>query len=209
MSSRPVIDVSYVPETALDHRSAIWWGNVLLLVIETTMFALMVGAYFYLRGNFHSWPPPHIDGPMAQFDPVPALRAPTVNLLVILLSVAPMVWADRAALRMDSNAVCRALLVCVALGVIAIALRFLEFKAVHFRWDDNAYGSVVWTIIGLHLMHLIVGTLENGLMAAWIVRHGMDKKHARDVRVTAVYWYWIAGIWIPLWLMLFPGPRFF
>jgi cytochrome c oxidase subunit 1/cytochrome c oxidase subunit I+III len=207
--SRPVVDVSHLPDGELDHRSPIWWGNLLLLCIETTMFALLVAAYFYLRGNFTAWPPPQTNRPAALYHPVPALLWPTLNLLVILASCAPMFWADRAALRMDQRRVSRGLLLCIALGLTAIAFRFREFSAFHFRWDDNAYGSIVWAIAALHLTHLVVGTLENSIMLAWIVRHGMDRKHARDVRVNAGYWYWIGAIWVPLYLILFPGPRFF
>jgi heme/copper-type cytochrome/quinol oxidase subunit 3 len=57
-------------------------------------------------------------------------------------------------------------------------------------------------------MHLFAGTLENGVMAACIWFHGMDVKHARDVRVNATYWYWIAGVWVPLYAVLYWGPRF-
>lgn len=207
--TRPIIDVSTLPDTELDHRSAIWWGNLLLLAIETTMFALLIGAYFYLRGNFAQWPPPHIAGPMAYLDPAPRLGVPTVNLFVILSSVVPMAWADRAALRMQSGSVCRGLIVCIVLGLIVIALRCWEFGALRFRWDDNAYGSITWTIVAMHLLHLIVATLELALMLVWILRKGMDEKHARDVRVTAVYWYWVVATWVLLYLIVFAGPRAF
>jgi heme/copper-type cytochrome/quinol oxidase subunit 3 len=55
---------------------------------------------------------------------------------------------------------------------------------------------------------LITGTCENSLMAAWIFSHGMDDKHARDIRTTAAYWYWIAGVWVVLYTLVFWGPRF-
>ena len=51
------IDVSDLPPAVEDHRSPIWWGNLLLLCIETTMFGLLVATYFYLRMNFNQWPP--------------------------------------------------------------------------------------------------------------------------------------------------------
>jgi cytochrome c oxidase subunit III len=207
--SRPVIDISHLPDTELDHRSAIWWANLLLLAIETTMFALLIGGYFYLRGNFTQWPPPHIDGPMAYFDPVPKLPFPTLNLALLILSVGPMIWADRAALHMDTGRTCRGLFIVIALGLVIVAVRFREFSALQFRWDDNAYGSIVWTIVGMHLLHLFVALGEFALMLAWILRKGMDKKHARDVRVTAVYWYWIVGVWLPLYAIVFQGPRIF
>jgi heme/copper-type cytochrome/quinol oxidase subunit 3 len=97
--------------------------------------------------------------------------------------------------------------VMVAIGVVTIALRFLEFDALQFRWDDNAYAGIVWTTVGMHLLHLVTGTAENLLMALWVWIKGLDTKHARDIRVGAVYWYWIAAIWIPLYVMIYFGPR--
>jgi heme/copper-type cytochrome/quinol oxidase subunit 3 len=209
MNARPAIDVSSLPDSELDHRSLVWWGNVLLIAIETTMFALLVAGYFYVRPNFLEWPPPRVSGPEALFDPVPALRLPTMNLLLLLLTLVPMIAADRACLRRDERTVKRMLAAFLALALACIALRFREFGALHFRWDDNAYGSIVWTTVGMHLLHLIVGVLEFLLMLVWLVARGLDDKHARDVRVTAVYWYWIVGTWVILYTILIPGPRFF
>ena len=59
----------------------------------------------------------------------------------------------------------------------------------------------------MHLIHLITGTAENLIMTVWIWLKGLDIKHARDIRVGAGYWYWIAGIWIPLYTIIYFGPR--
>src|SRR3954469_24788063 len=104
-NTRPVLDVSPLPESVLDYRSVVWWGNLMLLFIETTMFALLVAAYFYVRPNFSHWPPPQTNGPQAIYDPVPALRLPTLNLLLMLVSCGPMLFADRLALRRNCRAV--------------------------------------------------------------------------------------------------------
>ncbi|HEY6152700.1 MAG TPA: hypothetical protein VIW07_03065, partial [Candidatus Udaeobacter sp.] len=61
--------------------------------------------------------------------------------------------------------------------------------------------------LGMHLLHLITGTAENLLMMLWVWLKGLDTRHARDVRVGAVYWYWIAAIWIPLYAIVYFGPR--
>jgi cytochrome c oxidase subunit III len=210
VTTRPTIDVSRLPHSAMDHRSPIWWGNLLLLIIETTMFAILVAAYFYVRiVDFKQWPPPLVDVHPPIFNPVPKTTVATWNLVLLLLSVIPMAVVDYACLKRRVQIVRIGMVICIAAGLLSIALRFFEFGALHFRWDSNAYGSVTWTILGMHLLHLITGTIENSLMAAWLFTHGMDDKHARDVRIGAVYWYWIAGIWIPLYILVFWGPRIF
>lgn len=207
-ATRHVLDVSDLPKAAVDHRSPIWWGNLMMMLIETTMFAIAVAAYFYIRLNFSQWPPvqPNFDPP--NFRPLPDLGVSTANLLVILASAVPMLYADRRALKMDRRGATLGFILCIVLGLVAIALRGFEFHALKFRWDDNAYGSITWFILGMHLTHLIAGTCENGIMLAWLLVHGLDEKHARDVRIGAVYWYWVALIWVVLFAVVFLYPRF-
>jgi cytochrome c oxidase subunit 3 len=204
--TRRVINVSGLPVSAMDHRSPMWIGNALLLAIETTMFAILVATYFYLRANFQNWPPPQINYFPPNFHPAPDLFWGTLNFVVIMAAAAFMFLADRAALRYDKKGVLIGTAFTVSLALIAIGLRFREFHGTQFRWDDNAYASVVWGILLMHLLHLLVGLVEDGLMLAYVAKHGLDDKHARDVRVTAVYWYWIAGIWVPLYIIVYFGP---
>jgi cytochrome c oxidase subunit 3 len=200
-----VIDVSKLPPHVEDRTSPIWWGNTLLLFIETTMFALLVGSYFYLRMNFTHWPPVRSDVGLYQTNP--DLGFATGNLLVLIASCVPMFIVDRACLRMDLPSVRIGMAIMVLIGFVTIALRFLEFSGLKFRWDENAYAAIIWTTLGMHLLHLITGTAENLLMAVWVWLKGLDVQHARDVRVGAAYWYWIAGIWIPLYAIIYFGPH--
>jgi cytochrome c oxidase subunit 3 len=202
------LDVSELPESELDHRSLIWWGNTLLLVIETMMFALLVAAYLYLRMNFPEWPPPLVSATITLSHPIPPLLPPCLTWVVLLISLIPAIIADRAALKMRESAVKAGFAALVVLGLGAMWLRFLELPALQFSWDENAYASVIWTITCLHLLHIIVATAENLAMLLWALRHPLDRKHARDVRVSAAYWYWVVGIWIPLSALIYLGPRF-
>ena len=202
------LDVSALPESSLDHRSTIWWGNTLLLVIETTMFALLIASFLYVRMNFPMFPPPLTTRPVTVEHPVPLLLRPTITLVVLLLSVVPAILADRLALRMNTRGVRITFFLLVVLGIVAADCRYNDLHSFQFTWNDNAYSSVVWTIASMHLLHIIVATSENTAMLLWALRHGLDKKHARDVRVSAVYWYWVVGIWIPIYVLIYFGPRF-
>jgi cytochrome c oxidase subunit 3 len=208
MTARAVIDVSELPSATMDHRSTIWWGNLMLLCIETMMFALLVGAYFYIRQNFYEWPPPKVHDPPAIYHAVPLLTVPTINLVLLLMSCIPMAWVDRACLKHNQMSVTLGLVVVILCGAAVIIFRFLEFHSLLFKWNENAYASAVWTILGMHLLHLFTGTLEFALLLSWLLLKDMDVKHARDIRVTATYWYWIAGVWLVLYAIVYLSPRF-
>jgi heme/copper-type cytochrome/quinol oxidase subunit 3 len=201
------LDVSQLPESSLDHRSLVWWGNTLLLVIETTMFALLVASFLYVRMNFPMFPPPLTTRPVTVFHPTPLLLRPTITLVILLVSVIPAILGDRLALRMNTMGVRITFGILVLLGIVAAISRYNDLHSFQFTWSDNAYASLAWTIASMHLLHIIVSTSENTAMLLWALTHGLDKKHARDVRVSAVYWYWVVGIWIPLYLLLYFGPR--
>ena len=207
-AQRTTLDVSGLPKHAFDTKTQLWWGNVWLLCIETTMFGLVVAAYFYFRQNFITWPPPHTDSPPYLFEPVPRLLLPTINLVVIILSVLPMAWADAAARRLDRRAVRTALMLVMLFGTAATVLRFYEFRSLVWSWDSNAYGSVSWAILALHLLHLIVGTLEDVFLFTWVLWRPLDENHALDITVTAVYWYWVVGTWLLLYPVVYLSPRF-
>src|SRR4051812_35509170 len=146
------IDVSELPPHVEDHNSPIWWGNLLLLCIETTMFGLLAASYFYLKMNFTEWPPTRPE--ISLYATNPDLAFASANVIILLLSIVPMMVVDRACLRSDLKTVQIGMTIMVVLGLITIGLRFLEFKALKFRWDDNAYASIAWTIVGMHLLHL-------------------------------------------------------
>jgi len=206
VSERSVLNCSELPEHAFDGRAPIWWGNLLLLAIESTMFGIVIACYFYFHQNFSYWPPPR-NVPPTTYDTAPDLLAPTSNVILLLLSCVPMYLLDRAARAGKIKAVRIAIVVSIIFGAAAVALRCFEFRDIHFKWDANAYGSIVWAVLSLHFAHLITGTLETAVLGAYVFAKGLDAKHRVDLTVTAVYWYWIVGVWIPLYAILYWGPR--
>jgi heme/copper-type cytochrome/quinol oxidase subunit 3 len=206
MSTRPVIDVSELPHHGFDTLDTIWWGNNLLLAIETSMFVLLIATYFYLRQNFELWPPPlaQLTGPL---NPLPDLGFGSANAILLLVSCAPMIWVDVSARRGSQSGTQRGLLICLLIGFAAIVLRCFEFRAVKFRWDSNAYGSIVWFILGMHLLHLLTLTCETLLLTGWSFMREFDMKHRVDITALAVYWYWVAGIWMVLYAVVYFAPR--
>jgi cytochrome c oxidase subunit III len=208
MSTRTIIDVSELPHHEFDTYDPVWWGNNLLLAIETSMFAILVATYFYLRQNFTLWPPP-VAQLTATLRPLPELTYGTANTILLLLSLVPMVITDLSARRDNKRVSEIGLVICIICGFTALVLRSFEFSAVFFRWDSNAYGSIVWFILGMHMLHLAVSTTEAIFLAIWIFKHDReyDMKHRVDIVTLAIYWYWVVGIWLVLYAVVYFTPR--
>src|SRR5215207_8215827 len=98
MSTRAVIDISELPHNEFYTYGPVWWGNNLLLAIETSMFAILIATYFYLRQNFALWPPP-VAQLTATLKPLPQLTYGTANTILLVASCVPMVLTDIAARR--------------------------------------------------------------------------------------------------------------
>ena len=205
---RKTIDVSELPSTLLDYHEPIWWGNLLGLIIETVLFGILVSVYFSVWMNLAPFPPPKISGSQTIYNPVPDLTIPLINLIVLLVSLIPGILLDLAAREKSEKKVKILLPITLSINVAAIILRFYEFDALYFKWDDNAYGSITWMILGTHLLHLFILLAEDIYVVAWTYKEGLDDKHALDITVMATYWYWIVGVWALMFALVYLAPRF-
>src|SRR5918911_744760 len=95
--TRVVADVSGLPRNVFGHRSLMWWGTLGFMVIEGTTLFICAVTYFYLRRNFTSWPPQHVWRP--------GLVVPTIQVVLMLASIIPMLWVDRDSGRLDIRGV--------------------------------------------------------------------------------------------------------
>jgi heme/copper-type cytochrome/quinol oxidase subunit 3 len=197
MSER-VLDVSALEEETVDSRSLLWWGNLGMMAIEGTMFAMLIATYLYLKMVNLDWPPSTV--------PYPDLLWPTVNLAILLLTFIPALILDRAALRDDVPLSRLALGVCVVAGLAFIAIRFLVLANLGYKWSDHAYGSVVWTCIGFHLLHVIAATAETALLFVYSLLRPIVKKQLLDFRCLAVYWFFVIVMWLPFYFIIFIEP---
>jgi len=197
----PTLDAVTLPDQALRPHAPIWWGNRLVLIIEAAGFAILIATYFYIRHNFDSWPPART--------PLPDLSIPTLNVAILVVSVLVMWYAAKLAVKHDKPKVIGALLfACVVFGIAAAVLRILEFRSVHTRWDTNAYGAIVWSILSVHFAHIIAMTFETLSIAILIFIGPVEEKSYPDVTANAVYWYFVALSWVVFYALLFLAPRF-
>ena len=90
---------------------------------------------------------------------------------------------ERAAHEEDLPRVRWLLVLMTAIGFVAIAIRFVEFYMLIPRWDSNAYGSIVWLLLGLHATHLITDVGDSAVLTALMfTKHGRAKRFGRRQR---------------------------
>jgi cytochrome c oxidase subunit III len=195
------IDVSGLPTFALGARTPMFWGVVLLMAIETTMLALMVLSYFYIRGNFSSWPP--------TWPGDRAFRLATAGVVLLLASAIPNHLMGRALVRHRVVRSRTLLMITTVLGLAAFATRVLELPRLQFRWDTHAYGSSVWGILGLNTFHQVSALLENLVMIVLLVVGPVEKKHVHDLQLGGYFWNWLIAVTVPLYAIVYLEPLLF
>ena len=193
-----VLDVRRLPSFGFSHRSLMWWGTAGLMAIESAVFALAVVVYFYLRTHSELWP---------MRSPPPELLWGSLNTVVMLLSAWPNQLAKRASTKLDQRGVRLWLTVCVVLGLLILVLRGLELTALNVRWDSDAYGSVVWLIMLLHTTHLVTDTWDTTVLDVLFFTGPLEGKRYVDVNENAIYWDFVVLSWLPLYAVIYFGPR--
>jgi heme/copper-type cytochrome/quinol oxidase subunit 3 len=187
------------PDAPPERRSSGWWGMVLVIASEATLFLLLLATYFYLRFKSHgSWPPTGTD---------PAIAKPLMATLLLVASSIPMSFAARAADRLEPAAVRVALLVGAFLGVAFLVFQdaLIHQSLDQFGPKDNAYGSIYYTLLGLHAAHVAAGVL----LALWacVRSRRFDRTAVVTVRVTTLYWHFVNVIAVLMFLVLYLSPR--
>jgi heme/copper-type cytochrome/quinol oxidase subunit 3 len=94
------------------------------------------------------------------------------------------------------------------LGIVPLIVRAFEFPALRVRWDADAYGSIVWLLLGLHTTHLLTDAGDTLVLTALMfTRHGENPRRFSDTSDNAFYWDFVVLSWLPIYFVLYWLPR--
>jgi cytochrome c oxidase subunit 3 len=199
VKQRVVADLSHLPLHGMGEASLTWWGTLTFMLLEGSGFALVIAIYLYLESLADRWP---IGAPP------PDLLPGTLVTALLLISAIPNLLISRWAEQQQMAKVRIGLIVMTIFGVLPLILRIYEFGALHISWDSNAYGSIVWTMLGLHTTHVLTDLSDTGvLLALMFTRHGNNPRRFGDVQDNALYWNFVILTWLPIYACLYWLPR--
>jgi cytochrome c oxidase subunit 3 len=192
-------DVSGLPRSAVGPAGVVWWGTFGFMLLEGSGFVLAAGAYLYLVGQTPHWPP--------LGDAKPDLIAGTLFTLAIVASQIPNVWLDKVARRKRQAPTRWGALLMTLIGLALLVIRAWEFVHLNVRWDHDAYGSVVWLLIFLHTTHVITDMGDTAVLTLWLFTHEPGDEQYADVVDNSNYWTFVVLSWLPLYALIYWGPR--
>jgi heme/copper-type cytochrome/quinol oxidase subunit 3 len=183
-------------------RSTAWWGVMLFITTEGTVFAALLGSYFYLRFQQGGpWPP---DG-IAE----PELLLPLIMTGVLVPSSLPVLWAE-AGIRRGRRWQLRAgLLGTLLMGGTFLGLQGLEYSEIlrEYTFTSNAYGSLFYAITTFHGAHVTVGLLMVCWLLAASLQGSFGARRYERVRIVAYYWHFVDAVWVAILFTVYLSPR--
>lgn len=200
MRQRAVLDLSALPTFGSGPRSTTWWGTVGFVALEGTGFALAAGAYLYLASISPGWP---------LSAPPPNHWPGTIVTILLLASLVPNHILNGHAKKCEMLPVRLGLVVMCVLGLAPLIVRWFEFPALNIFWDTNAYGSMLWVLLGLHTTHLLTDVGDTIVLTVLMfTRHGESGRRFADVEDNAFYWDFVVAAWLPIYFLIYWLPRF-
>jgi cytochrome c oxidase subunit 3 len=165
-----------------------------------TLFTVFLGAYLVLRRQSVHWPP---DG-----SPAPP-EGLWISTLLLLGCSAVLARAVRAQRRVELRVARRALVGATATGVSFLLVQGWLWRgllAAGLTASKNAYGTVFYSLTGLHALHVVGGLAFLVRVLAGGVATAPGERGRTSLELCALYWHFMGAIWLVLFGALYVTP---
>ncbi len=180
-----------------------WWGMVFVIFTEATFFSILLTSYWYFRFRFGPvWPPPDIGKP--------DLSLVLIMTPILLLSSAPMHWAELGIRRGRNWQLKLGLLLTFLMGVTFLVLAAVEYSRTldEFTPRTGIYGTLFYTITGFHGIHVFGGLVMNLWLQYYSWRRRFTAERFLPVQVVVTYWHFVDAVWVFILTSLYLAPHF-
>jgi cytochrome c oxidase subunit III len=177
------------------YRIGMWvaLASILMLFMALTS-ALIVRQSPALNGGQYDWVP--LEVPVILW----------VNTTVLLISSVTIEFARRTLTRNDYASFRRWIVITTVLGVGFLAgqvMAWRELAAQGIYVNTHPHSSFFYLLTSLHALHLLGGLVALAYVAQAAVRLRVSLKNRTAVGVTAIYWHFMDGLWVYLFVLLF------
>ena len=159
-----------------------WWGMLIFVAAETTLFGCLLGAYFYLRLLSTQWPQGGIEPK--------GVLVPVVLVVALASTSLFMQLAASSGLRGRAGIAWAAVLLALVVQAGYFAFEVHDFRAdlASVAPDQNAYASIYYTLLGADHAHVALGLLLNGWLLLRLAG-GLTAYRLNALRAVTLYWH--------------------
>ena len=178
------------------------WGMALLITTEAMLFVMLFFTYYYVEKGNERW----------KYTEPPKLHYSLPMLGVLLTSSIVLHWGEKQVKKQRYSSGRVGVIGTIVLGFVFLFLSYLEYTE-HLATlspRSDAYGSIFYTIISVHLAHLTLGLL----MLFWVLfvaRRWEPAQHTphRPYHNAAMYWHFVDTVWVFIIALLYVAPNIY
>lgn len=171
-------------------------GIILLMIMESSLFAIFVVAYLVYVGK-------NLNGPY----PKDVLEVPIVATICLLSSSLTIVLAENALKRNQVGRFKLWWLVTILLGGEFLTATGLEWYHLIYKEgltiSTNLFGTTYYSLVGLHASHVIVGLFFLLLVMAVSLAGFPIQHQERRVKFLSWYWHFVDAIWVVVFTVVY------
>ena len=178
------------------------WGSMqLFIATEASLFAMFFAAYWYLGKSQPVWP----------MDQPPGFHYSLPEVIILLVSGGVLYWGERQVKRQSTGLGIVALVVTMVLGLGFIGLSILDLleEVPRLAPTTDAYTSILYTTITVHLGHLVLGLLFLGYVLLLPSIEPRESTPHRPYQTAALYWYFVVIVEVAIFVIFYVVPNAF
>jgi cytochrome c oxidase subunit III len=173
-------------------------GILLFIVSEVMLFGAFFASYFFLRVvvSPESWPPHPYELPV---------YVALVNTVILVSSSFTIHYALESIRRGNHAGLKVGLVLTWMLGAAFLFIQVNEYVHIGFSARDLGFGSIFYSLTGLHGAHVFVGLmlLSFATIRAFRGHFGPAEKDHLGVEVPGIYWHFVDIMWIIVYLTVY------
>jgi cytochrome c oxidase subunit 3/cytochrome o ubiquinol oxidase subunit 3 len=164
-------------------------GIICLITTETALFTIFVVAYVFYMGK-------SLNGPY----PSDVLHVPWLASLALFGSSVTIFLAEKALHHSHRPSFLIWWGVTILMGVYFVGFSGWEWYHLIYKEgltiSTNVFGSTFYSLVGLHLSHVIVGLLLLSIVWFLTLFGKVPKDHSEHVEMISWYWHFVDAIWV-------------
>ena len=170
-------------------------GMLLFIGSEIMLFGSFFTAYFFVRVvNGYPWPPEGYHLPVF---------VAGVNTLILVTSSFTMHWALQSIKRGNRAGLKAGLVLTFLMGLTFLLTQILEYARVGFTPASNAFGTIFFSLTGLHGAHVFVGLSLLLFATIRSFRGHYSPEHHHGVELPGIYWHFVDVMWIVVYATIY------
>ncbi len=172
-----------LPDHASGSKSHSWWAMVVLMLVDGSIFASLVFAYFYLWTITQGWPPAPFDIPSLSWTVGCALLWSLSSLLFAIAKVLLRKAASRAA-------ICGVIVSAILCVIAAFATNMHTFTTANVQPAEHAYGAVIYALLAWQGLHGVLLALMGSYTIARLIAGLLDDRRRNTFDNTRLMWHY-------------------